>query len=188
MNINWQIIADLEGGSRRVAYVPQDKKGVIGKSGVTVGKGIDLGQRNRAEIEALDIPKCLKIRLQPYCGHKKEEAVAFLKSNPLHLTEQECEALNLAVTNQDTNRLVSKFNTFSKQPFDSIPWQAQTVLASLAWNFGPNLDIAIPSLFTLAIKGDWQGLAKKLESFQGVQAQLVKRRKKEAEILKGIEI
>ena len=55
-------VSDDEGGQKLDGYVPR-----AGKSGVTVGTGVDLGQRDADDIRKLDIPPELAEKLVPLC-------------------------------------------------------------------------------------------------------------------------
>lgn len=174
-----------EEGRVRIGYVPTDKNGVIGKSGVTVASGVDLGQRTPEQIKALDLSTELKNKLIPYAAKRMGEATKYLAQNPLVLTWEEIDELDCSIIGKDIGFTVAIYDKDSKVKFDSIPWQAQTVLASLCWNFGPNLR-RLPTTWNLAVTQQWGELAKLLDNFPGKQAQLTKRRQREAALLKTI--
>ena len=52
-NIDWNFIQKQE-GNKLQGYVPEDAEGnPIGKSGVTIAAGFDLGQRNSSDLKGL---------------------------------------------------------------------------------------------------------------------------------------
>src|SRR5207302_1219589 len=79
-DVDWSFISDREGGQVLTGYVP-DASG--SQSGVTIGTGIDLGQRSESDINALNIAADLKTKLKPYCTKKTNDATDCLKKNPL---------------------------------------------------------------------------------------------------------
>ncbi len=183
--IDYPFIHALE-GVRTIGYVPQTGGRVIGKSGVTVGAGIDLGQRNFEELKNLSIDEALKIKLRKYIGLKGDDAVKILKRDPLILTQSETTELNTAVYKVIINQLARYYDKHSKVLFEDLPPRAQTVLASLAINFGPNLPKAIPVTWRAATNQQWGRVKRFLEAFPSKQLQLAMRRKKEAEYLSAI--
>ena len=98
--IDWPFVERLE-GRKKTGYVPHRNNGeVFPKSGVTVGTGIDLGQRDRAEITNTFIPDALKRKLMPYVGLKGQKAANALVAKPLTLTDDEVTALDTAIQRQ----------------------------------------------------------------------------------------
>jgi hypothetical protein len=83
-----------EEGFMTRGYVPTRDGRVIGKSGVTVGKGFDLGQFNAAQLKKMGIEENLLKKLKPYIGVKGEAAVKRLKTQPLELDELDAEKLS----------------------------------------------------------------------------------------------
>jgi Bacterial toxin homologue of phage lysozyme, C-term len=185
-SIDWAFVERLE-GRKLTGYVPKDSHGhIFENSGVTIGTGIDLGHRDRGELISTFIPDALKRRLLPYVGLRGERAETILEARPLVLTEDECTALDTAIQRQVLYRLEFRFNQDSKVPFDNLPAEAQTVLMSLAWNFGANLDEKLPTGWKLATASRWDDLAHWLETTPWKQPELLPRRQKEAALLRTI--
>ena len=64
-----------EGPIKTTGYIPEYKSGkVIGRSGVTIGRGVDLGQHNTRTLKAAGFTEDLIKRFKPYLGLKKENA------------------------------------------------------------------------------------------------------------------
>lgn len=182
-NVDMSFLRGVEGRELR-AYVPKKAGQVIGKSGVTVATGVDLGQRTREQIRSWNIPESLKLKILPYAEKRREEAVKILAEKPLKITNEEADYLDFAVIHEDIRKMATKFESDSGHRFQSMPWQVQTVLASLAINFGPALHVAIPNTWKFAISRDWVGLADRLENFPSKNPELIKRRKKEAALVR----
>lgn len=183
MAINWKFIAGLEGGQLLTGYVPEPEKS---RSGVTVGTGIDLGQMTVAQIEALGIPEALKRRLTPYAEKIKAEAVAYLKDHPLKLTEEEAEALDGAVKGREVQTLVARYDAAiaaNAVKFDALPIEAQTVIASVAFQYGTSLDKRTPKFWMAITSQNWKAAVDILKNFGDHYS---KRRNQEATLLAKI--
>lgn len=166
MPIDWKFIEKME-GSTRDGYVPTPDKS---QSGVTIGAGVDLGQRTGHEIDALNISAELKARLKPYAGLKRYEAVNFLKDHPLHLSETEVEALDQAIREPLVKNLIRTYDEAlskdgSVKSFQDLPSQIQTAIASVAFQYGINLRRRTPSFWALIITQKWDACIAELEHF-----------------------
>lgn len=187
-SIDYAFVERLE-ARKLIGYVPRHNDGtVFENSGVTVATGVDFGHRDRSEIVSMFIPDALKRKLFPYLGLRGERAADALRARPLILSQDEATVLDVAVQRQTLYQLEGRFNRDSKVQFDSLPSEAQTVLMSLAWNFGADLDEHIPTGWALAIASRWDELAHWLETTHWRQPELAERRNKEAALLKQIPI
>lgn len=65
-------------------------------SGITVGAGLDLGQRDEKGLKQLGLPEELFRKLVPYVKHQQGKAVSYLKEHPLSLSTDEIDTINLA--------------------------------------------------------------------------------------------
>ena len=183
MAINWRFIAGLEGGQLLTGYVPEPEKS---RSGVTCGTGIDLGQMTEAQIQALDIPEALKQKLSPYAGKIKAEAVEYLDTHPLTITEEEAEALDSAVKGREVQTLVARYDgaiTAGAAKFDALPVEAQTVIASVAFQYGTSLDKRTPKFWAAVTQQNWKSAVDILKNFGDHYS---KRRNQEAALLEKI--
>ncbi len=184
--IDWSFIAAREGGRILRAYVPTNRKTgeVIGRSGVTVATGVDIGQRDRQGIVQLHgLSDALKRKLLPYILLKGDKAVKALKARPLTLSPLEAESLDLAVRNETVRELERRYDAQSRFHFVLLPSCLQTVLYSLAYNFGPALDRRLPRTWALALEMKIPELAHALYHFPSKQPELAGRRRKEADLL-----
>ncbi len=172
------IVSQFEGGQRLNAYAPPAKG-----SGVTVGTGIDLGQRSLSELKQLDLPKTLIDKVKPYLGKKDLEATEYLNSNPLELTQGEADELDSAIGNDISKKISLKYSEDTGQDLSALPEEARTVVESLAYNFGPNLDEKLPTLWKHVVNSDWQGVHDFLISTKWKQPELSGRRYQEAALL-----
>lgn len=174
-----------EEGRRLKGYVPKTRTGAaLGRSGVTVATGVDLGQWSVEEFERLVLPGDLKVKVRFYLGHKGETAIRLLEGRPLHLTNREAELLDVAIHARIINDLARRFEFATARRFDELPGAVQTVLASLAINFGPGQLATMAKTWSLISSLDWAGLAAWLEVFPSKQPELQARRRREAALLR----
>lgn len=184
--IDFNFLTKVE-GRKLYGYVPKNKNGIIGKSGVTIGTGVDIGNRTRAQIATLDIPENLKQKLFPYCEKRLEDAERYLIAHPLKLTNEEVDQLDTAVIKADLSITIRIFNEDSKVKFEALPSQVKTVVASLAWNLGPNLRRFI-NTWSCLTNQRWKELYELLYNFpcKPGQEALLNRRRQEASLIKQL--
>ena len=70
-----QFLLQQEGFETRT-YIPKVNGVVVGKSGLTFGGGIDIGQMDLREYKALGLPDALESAMLPYVGKQGDDAVA----------------------------------------------------------------------------------------------------------------
>jgi len=171
-------------GFKTSGYVPNNSGKVIGNSGVTVANGLDLGQRNN--LDDLNIPEDLKLKLTPYLGVKREQALDLINNQPLELTNEEANVLADATDEAYYKQAESKFNInkYGKK-FSDLPKEVRTVLNSVNFHTG---SIGSKTIEKAANDDDYSDLIDELENYysnpqiqEGFQGQ---RRKKEADYLR----
>lgn len=173
--IDYAFIAELEGFSCE-GYVPDAE---YSQSGVTIASGFDLGQRSKAELQAAFSAE-LATKLLPYTGKKGETAQLALGLQPLVLSQMEVETINCFAHQQAEQRLRHYWdnaNAFCE--FDELPAICQTVIASVAFQYG-HLPTRTPMFWWQVIHGDWQTALNNLRDFGDRYAT---RRNKEADLL-----
>lgn len=196
-NIDWKFIANEEGAKILVGYVPVPD---TSQSGVTIASGFDLGQHNLSDLKALNLSKELTDKLKPYLFPlKKQAAVEFLKKNPLKITSAQADEIDTALKKKLVPQLKDRYNNsvFNKKKikFEDLPGQAQTVIASLSFQYG-DLNSTRNSFWKAASEQDWEAAAKILRSYgkykkrRGREAalleQLIKHDEKKAQVLSSI--
>lgn len=158
--VNFGFISGLEGGCSTVAYVPDPDHS---NSGVTVASGFDLGQRSKFDLAQL-LPPELAARLRPYAGLKGQKAVQALELYPLTLDAEDAELIDRCAKAEAINRLQQRYDAVSRMPFASLPEQAQTVIASVAFQYG-DLASRCPRFWAAAVNADIDGMAIELRDF-----------------------
>jgi hypothetical protein len=182
MLVNWSFISRLEGGRRLIGYVPTSH---ADQRGVTVATGVDLGNYSPSAIDAMLIPDGLKTKLKPYAGLKGEAAATVLDTQPLGLTSGEAEALDEAAKKPIVQQIVASYDAAvedreSFKPFKMLPEAAQTVIASVALKYGPDLAARIPRVWDCVCAQDWPAAVAELEQCGSA------RHKHEAELLRSV--
>lgn len=175
--INFNFIGQLE-GNKLNGYVPEPDGGPI-ESGVTVGGGFDLGQRNSDEL-----PPLLVDKLAMYCGVTGHDAISLLKDNPLTVTESECEIINAYAHESAVKALKRDWSKATPQLFESLLPEAQTVIASVAFQYG-SLPKRCPMFWDQAITNNWASMCKNLYSFG--DSYTTRRRKERDKLISGLE-
>ena len=150
-------------GFRLDAYVPDP---LFSMSGVTVGTGVDVGQRSAADIQALDIPEALKQKLIPYAGLTGLDAVNSLANRPLRLTEDEAYALDRAVAQEIFGDVAILYDDAATgNSFLELPLEARTAIGDVAYQYGPNLEQRLPDFWGDVTQGRWGEATQTLRDF-----------------------
>ena len=178
-NIDYKFLSQLEGGSKTIGYVPA---AAVSKSGVTIATGFDLGQRNEADLKKLGLSTALVTKLKPYLGKKSKDAQAALKKTQLTITTIQAEEIDKSVKKKHIEQIKLKYNgaAGNKKKFIDIPKQAQTVIASVSFQYGTGLSTRAPKFWKAVTTQDWKESIKLLNNFGDVYPT---RRKKEAELM-----
>jgi len=175
--VNFSFISELEGGRQTKGYVPTPD---TSKSGVTIGTGIDLGQMGSTDLKKLNLPTGLVQKLEPYLTLRKHEAVSKLEEVPLTVTEEQAEMIDEAVKGPFVQRVAREYTNASATNFDDLPEGVQTVIASVAFQYG-DLASRTPNFWRQVTKEDWKGAYANLRNFGD---KYPTRRNKEAGLLK----
>jgi GH24 family phage-related lysozyme (muramidase) len=156
-----------EEGNEYSGYLVEDNEGkIIGKSGVTIGVGVDLGQQSEQGLKELGISPDTVRKLKPYLGLKGEKARKALERIPLNFEGAEgksiVDTISATVINDNTEKLITKFNKKSTVPFTDLSPQQQTVVYSITHQYGRE---GAPSFLAKAQAGNWEGVREELRDF-----------------------
>jgi len=181
--IDYSFISELEGGSLTSGYVPAAG---VSNSGVTIGTGFDLGQRDEQGLKNLGLPSGLIATLKPYLGKKAKAAQDVLDKTPLTITAVQAEIIDKVVKKSHVDLLIQKYNAAAenKKKFTDLPAEAQTVIASVSFQYGTTLDVRAPKFWKSAKAQNWKECTKILSNYGDAYPT---RRKKEAALLGKIE-
>lgn len=177
--IDYSFISQLEGGSVTKGYVPASG---VSKSGVTIATGFDLGQRNEADLKTLGLPSDLMAILKPYLGKKAKDAQDVLAKAPLTITTAQAATIDRAVKKSHVDSIIRKYNVAAenKKKLTDLPAEAQTVIASISFQYGTNLDVRAPKFWKAAKAQDWKACVTILNNYGDAYPT---RQKKEAALL-----
>lgn len=173
--IDYAFIAEMEGYSLK-GYVPDLN---YSRSGVTIGSGFDIGQRDKAELMR-DFSADLATKLMPYANKTGATAQLALELQPLQLDENEVETINTVAHRQAEQNLRASWDeehTFCE--FDQLSSICQTVIASVAFQYG-YLPARAPNFWYQVTQGDWEAALANLRDFGD---RYPTRRNKEADLL-----
>ena len=165
-SIDYAFISSLEGGSRLTGYVPAAN---VSRSGVTIATGFDLGQRNEADLRRLGLAPELIVRLKPYLGLKSIEAKQYLAKHPLVINCGDAGTIHRAVKTEHVRQLELKYmgshHNQNNVAFSRLPAEAQTVIASVSFQYGINLDIRAPRFWRAVSSQNWEAAMEELRNF-----------------------
>ena len=194
-NIDENFLGDLEYGEDKglKGLVPNNNGMVIGKSGVTIAMGYDLGSKTLNELEAM-FPKNPDIvnKLRPYLGLKGKAALDAVTTTPFTITENERETINKFATEKTLKQLKSEWNKTTKnidnppfKSFDELPQEIATVIFSVAWQHGMSATKKF-NFWKQVTNGKWDDAISNLRDWEGTgeDSQTQSRRDKEANLLK----
>ena len=166
-NVDFDFVAQEE-GFRTDMYVPLDNEGnVFASSGPTIGTGVDLGQMNENDLVKTGVSKELIEKLSPYLGLKKDEALKFVKENPLSLSEGETLEISKAVQAIEINKIANTFEEKTGKDFSDLNPRVKTIVVSTGFQYGAK---GIPTFMQLA--ADTIGNETR-ESFTALQNELL---------------
>lgn len=182
-NIDWDFISSLEGTRILEGYVP-DPDG--SKSGVSIATGFDIGQNSVSDLNNLALSAALVTKLTPYVELKGQAAVTKLKETPLTITEDEAKEIDKKVKAKSVDTLRGRYDSAPDNTnhikFDDLASQAQTVIASVHFQYG-NLGTKTPKFWKAVATQDWTEAVKLLRNFGD---RYPTRRGKEADLLEQI--
>jgi hypothetical protein len=164
-SIDYEFISEREGGRVTSGYVPAAS---VSQSGVTIATGFDLGARNEADLTRLALPKTLIDKLKPYLGKKKQAAQELLKKTLLTITEDEAELIDKAVKSAQVMQLKARYlaeaANKNKVDFFDLPYEAQTVIASVSFQYG-DLSKRAPKFWLAVAAQNWTDAVATLRKF-----------------------
>ena len=129
--------------TKKNAYIPFKNNTVIGKSGVTIGKGLDLGQQSTTSIDALKsygLSEALAKRLRehPDLGKKfTGKTTAEATFTPMSLTAEEESELNKSIIDKYKKDFYDAYETnVGRKITDDLTENQRIALTSASFNLG----------------------------------------------------
>lgn len=188
--IDWNFLESVEKRSLK-GYVPCDKDGPIGHSGVTIATGVDLGQFTSETFtdHFANISLPTQNKLLPYVSLKRYDALQALEKSPLEIDELEAQLLDSIVQLSVLRTLRQDWKKAVGWEYDKLPNAVQTALYSLSYNLG-RLAKKYPHTWDTFVEaaniGNWTKAYLWLVNFPSKQVQLKARRAKEAELIRPL--
>jgi len=150
-----EFIYDAEGGLWINGYVPRRDGKPAENSGVTIGAGVDLGHQTEAGLRALNVDREVLEKVKPYLGRIREDADQYLKRNPLTLSREDAVGLTDRVHDGIIGDMARRYNRASEFDFYDLPSDAQTVIADVAIQYGPDMKKKTPKFWRFVTDGEW---------------------------------
>ncbi len=168
--IDWGFIEKRE-EMRLDAYVIPGRP----NAGVTIAMGIDLGHWSESDLRRAGLrPETLDL-LRPFLGRKGVAAAQLLagyekanENKKLTIDRQEADRLNALGRIEIVGPLRRNYDTDLRtgpNRFEDLPEPAQTVLASVAWQYGPNLAARTPRFWDHMTRRNWEAAVRELRNF-----------------------
>ncbi|ECC1695541.1 hypothetical protein DPB93_25015 [Salmonella enterica subsp. salamae] len=171
-----------EEGFKKKPYYPDIKDD--NNSGITVGYGIDLGEKSSVSMLADGVPKNIIDKLAPYTGVKGKAARYLLtkdENNLPELTLDEALLLSDIYLSKTINIVSCQYNKESHElKFSQVPEKTRTAIIDVAYNSGDHLWNACPAFWSDIVAQDWGSAYDELMNFYKHPTPLSGRRKKDA--------
>jgi len=181
--IDYTFLSSLEGGSKTTGYVPAP---AVSRSGITIATGFDLGQRNEADLRRLNLSSPLIKQLKPYLAIKGLADQSLLTKQPLIISAADARAIDLAVKAEHVRILRQHYDTATAGSlFHELPTEAQTVIASVSFQYGPRLSVRAPKFWAAVIAEEWAAAILTLRKFGDAYPT---RRNREADLLERLTV
>lgn len=128
-------------GSSPVPYIPTEDGKPLDNSGVTIGKGVDLGQKTPEELAAMGVDPATIAMLRPFFGLRGRAAVDALKAAQragltIRLTDAQQLNLNDSVIRGESANFRKEFQRKIGFSLDELNENQQLALTSMAFQFG----------------------------------------------------
>jgi murein DD-endopeptidase MepM/ murein hydrolase activator NlpD len=180
--IDFAFISSCEGGQSLRATVPDADHS---QSGVTVATGFDLGCRDARALQQLGLSQDLRTRLSKYLGKQGSAAERFLATYPLTITQADADEIDVASKKSAASTVIKSYNRAVANKsgllsFEQLPGEAQTVIASVAFQYG-DLSERTPKFWKAVTAQRWKDVIEELLHFGD---RYDTRREKEAALLR----
>jgi len=135
LEVDFDFIGKSEGKGIMEGYVPTNNGEVLDSSGVTIGTGVDLGQKNIEYFEGFEHEDILN-KIKPYFGMKGQEALTYEEETPLNLLSQEVGYLDEFTKNKEMSLIEKSFKDLTGKEFANMPPELQTIISDLQFQYG----------------------------------------------------
>jgi Bacterial toxin homologue of phage lysozyme, C-term len=175
--VNFDKLADFEGGQAQVGYIPghtigvkNDADQVAGRSGVTIATGFDIGQWSELDLsKKLALSDNLRAKYKRFCNKPKQLAIDEIESKGLTVTKAEADETDMRVQGFHLKAAIATWDSDPKpsKNFVELTMAQQTVILSRTYHQGvgmPETGVA-QDFYDAAQKGDWDAAEKALRNY-----------------------
>lgn len=193
--VDFSKVSEFEGNQMLTGYVPTDQQGhVLGRSGLTIATGFDVGQFTLNQLQELGIPSDLLEIVKPYAGLTRIHALHALREaekrdghGPI-ITKAQADLIDKVVKGYHLRAAKIAWNRklpAGGQKFEELTVAQQTVIFSRTFHQGPGMpDTTVAKKFyTAAQAGDWELAEKELRNYDVKPDWYKHRVHKEADLL-----
>lgn len=176
-NVDFDKLADFEGGQALTGYipghtvgVPDDADKVAGRSGVTIAAGFDIGQWSTLDLsKKLNLSAILRQKYKRFCNKPKQLAIDELESKGLTVSKPEADETDMRMQDFHLRAAMDIWDADPKpsKTFIELTMAQQTVILSRTYHQGVGMpDSAVAQAFySAAQKGDWKAAEKALRNY-----------------------
>lgn len=180
----------LSGGTENyTGHAPVTDYEAMGVSGVTVGVGVDLGQQTVSQLRRWGVSDGTIDAILIYIGLQRGAALRALRNRPLDLTPEQARELTDAEHRGYMDDVVVPWWDRARHtmPYASLPWQAQAVVFSLAYQCGVRgAERRAPVTLAALRRGDWAKASAALLDRDGWGGEYLGRRAAEGRLLREL--
>ena len=182
-------LTELE-GNEKTSYVPMSGGEVTESSGVTIAKGVDVGQRSNAEIDAFPISEENKKKLKKFSNAKGAKALElFNEHGAVTLSDPEVEALNKHIADLEYKSARKNYEAATGKDFYALPTNVRNALVVASFQLGNKLykDNGKQTNFAKELKAeDYEAAADNMATWNiNSKDGLQKRYRAQADLLRG---
>jgi hypothetical protein len=156
---------NIEGPSRPILHYTQN---MAGESGLTIGRGLDLGKHSKDDLKRMGFSENLRNKLAPYTGLIGKEAKD-LDGTDIGLTSTEYNEIIEKTLSYKLSEIERKFNKDSKESvgkFEDLPDPLKYMIGSVYFQMGTsNPKKVAPEFWKQVTEGDWKGLKENMLDF-----------------------
>jgi hypothetical protein len=175
--VDFAYIAKLEGDQWLRGYVPISRQGVvIGRSGMTIASGFDIGQWSERQFDSFGFPQALSDKLKPFCNHsfkglhKNEVAAVVAKLGPVPEIDKAqadlCDGVVFGTILGDSLGAWDRGRSRGVPAFTALPGGWQTVWLSRFYQEGPRTRVPEGTKFRqAALAGRWADAVSDLRGY-----------------------
>ncbi|GLQ64365.1 pesticin C-terminus-like muramidase [Gluconobacter cerinus] len=146
-------------------YVPKDAAGKpSSNSGVTIGVGLDLGNKTVTSLQKMGISDSIISALSPYLGLKGQDAQSALDSAPLSLSSTDADAASIAAEKSFAQAVQGAYNSATGGNFNELPIETKTAIDDINYQYG-DLAKATPNFWSEITSGNWSQAVSELRNF-----------------------